>query len=501
MAFKSKKNDTPENAENFKITRTAIKQMYESDQGIKYAANQTGSSNTSLLRNLDIAGFDSKFYNLSSLDEQRKLSEEAYKVLPIYATVIDYLSNMYTWDYIYWPRQIRDTNTKNYGTVYKTMGEIVDGLSIETTYPAVLTNLYVKGAVYLYMMRNTASKTLTTISLPPKYCRTFAQTQYGTYMYQFDFSYFDNLGLSQKELDQVWSMYPSEFHTQYLEYKQDSKKQWQLANPKFAGAILLNDIGFPTKLNILRSILQYEQYAENELQRSEQQLDKIIAHKMPTWEDKLVVGIEEMAELHKSMAAQLAKNNHTRLMTTFGDMDVLSVGNDESKENKTLENAYAAIYDNAGENNGLFSATQKESLDYSLRRDESIVWKFVQQLTSIFNIAINNSFNFKGYQCDLNILPITNYNRKDMMEIYKQGATLGVGKLEYIISTGTKQVDIQAKIDLENYLNLEQLKPLSTSYTQNDNSKTENAEKEAQKVEEQENVETDEVTINEDDTK
>ena len=56
------------------------------------------------------------------------------------------------------------------------------------------------------------------------------------------------------------------------------------------------------------------------------------------------------------------------------------------------------------------------------------------------------------------------------MNIYKEGATLGVSKIEYIVSTGTKQVDIGSKYELENYLKLDKLKPLSTSYTQNDNS-------------------------------
>lgn len=80
-----------------------------------------------------------------------------------------------------------------------------------------------------------------------------------------------------------------------------------------------------------------------------------------------------MSELHKSMANILSKNNHIKLMTTFGDMDVLSIGEDDSKENKTLTNAYNAIYDNSGENNSLFNANTKESLIYGLRRDESIV--------------------------------------------------------------------------------------------------------------------------------
>lgn len=65
------------------------------------------------------------------------------------------------------------------------------------------------------------------------------------------------------------------------------------------------------------------------------------------------------------------------------------------------------------------------------------------------------------------------YNENDKILLYKEGATLGVTKLEYIVSTGVKQINLESKFNLEDFLKLDQLKPLSTSYTQNDNSKTE----------------------------
>lgn len=60
-----------------------------------------------------------------------------------------------------------------------------------------------------------------------------------------------------------------------------------------------------------------------------------------------------------------------------------------------------------------------------------------------------------------------------MLINYKDAATLGVGKLEYIVASGVKQIDIPAKIELENFLQLDKLKPLSTSYTQKDNNQQE----------------------------
>ena len=472
----------------FKITRTKIKEMYESDVSIKRNVNKN-TATAATINNLSTDSLNSNYYNLTvELETQRRYSNELYSFYPIYAGILDYLSNMYLWRYTYIPRIIKERATNaDYKEIYDLMGEVIDGLSIETTFPMILTQLYIDGAVFLITTKNTSSKTITTLALPTKYCRVNAITQFGTYTYQFDFSYFDSLSLSKDELALIFNYYPKEMLDMYNAYLTDKQNlRWQVFDAKYAAALLLNKNGFPTKLKSIFSILQYDQYLANELERNSQQLDKIIAHKMPTWEDKLVVEIDEMSQLHKSMANILSKNNHIKLMTTFGDMDVLSIGEDDSKENKTLTNAYNAIYDNSGENNSLFNADTKESLIYGLRRDESIVWKYVQQLVNFYNLTVNNSFNFKGYQCDFSMLPITVYNENEKILLYKEGATLGITKLEYIVSTGIKQINLESKIALENYLKLDQLKPLSVSYTQNDNSK----QKDDTNTTEQENKDT-----------
>lgn len=63
-------------------------------------------------------------------------------------------------------------------------------------------------------------------------------------------------------------------------------------------------------------------------------------------------------------------------------------------------------------------------------------------------------------------MPISFYNYSDDMRIYKENATLGVGKLDYIIATGIKQKDIVDQLYLEDFLKLDDIKPMQTSYTQ-----------------------------------
>lgn len=64
------------------------------------------------------------------------------------------------------------------------------------------------------------------------------------------------------------------------------------------------------------------------------------------------------------------------------------------------------------------------------------------------------------------MLRISHYSYEEDVKSYRENATLGVGKLDYLVAAGIKQKNIQDRIELENFLQLDQLKPLQTSYTQ-----------------------------------
>lgn len=448
--------------------------MYDDDQGLKNRVRQNSAASASI-NNLTLDDFASRYFALGALAQQRKYSAEAYTFYPIYAQLIDTLANMYQCKYIYTPHKAKQSAEKaNYEEVYNLMGEVVDGISIETTVPNLLTKLFIDGVVNFTCVKNKASNTIATLVLPAERCRKSTMTQYGTYVIQFDFQYFDNLGLSQEQLEIAFSLYPEEFRKLYNDYKVDSNLRWAVLDPKYSTAIQLNDNGFPTKLKALFALKRYDEYSDNELERNTQQLEKIVTHVLPTWEDKLIVDMDEMKELHQSMAKTLAaKTKHCRLFSSFGDIDVKSISDSGTQENKVLANAYDAIYNDSGENQAVFSSDTAEALALNITRDESIVFKYIQQIINFYNVSVNNLFNFKGYQCDIEMLPISHYNYKDRLETYRQSATLGVGKLEFIVAAGIKQSHIPDKFTLEDYLQLDKLKPLSTSYTQSDNAKKE----------------------------
>lgn len=176
--------------------------------------------------------------------------------------------------------------------------------------------------------------------------------------------------------------------------------------------------------------------------------------------------MDEVKELHHSMRKIIDRGERTKLVTTFGDIKVERVSDSDTAENQVLTKAFQAIFNNAGFNSGVFAAESVEALKMALRRDRGFVWKFVQSLVNFYNITINNWFDFKTYEANLDILPISPYTYNDDIKVYKDNATLGVGKIDYFIAAGVKQKNLADMLDLEKYLHLDRITPMQTSYTQ-----------------------------------
>ena len=453
----------------------SLKSMYADDQSSRRRQDNkpnyqaTDYENAAAVRK---ALWDSIGDPSSLVETSRKL----YATNPVYASVINYLADMYTWNYKVIPHKLyakskaklkKKMKDDDFQLMYNLMLEVVDGLSIETKFPALLTLLFTTGSVYFTTYCDEENYAIDTILLPNKYCRKIGETQFGTAIIQLDMSYIDDLGGNSDELKKAFlDGFPVEFKKYYNAYKRDSKKRWTTLDPRFSSAILLNDAAIPTFFYLYGGILDYEKYQDNELQRNENLLKYIVVQTMPHYEDKLIFEVDEVEALHKSLRRIVETNDKARLITTYGDIKVAKIAENDTSENEVLSKAFKAIFNNAGFNSAIFTAESVNALQMSLVRDKGFVWRYVQKLVNFYNIAINNWFDFKTYQADIEILPISPYTISDDIKRYKENATLGVGKLDYFIASGIKQKNIQDQLDLEDFLKLDGIKPMQTSYTQ-----------------------------------
>lgn len=320
--------------------------------------------------------------SFTNTDRAVKVSQNLYATNLIYANTIDYLCNMCMWRYKVTPHKVyanskekdkKPIKDDEYLLNYHLMLEVVDGLSIETKFPAILRNLFINGAVYFTTIINEESYTVDTLLLPSKYCRKIGETQYGTALIEFDCSYFQDVGLTEEQLKEYFKSFPKEFEKGYRKYLKDSNERWMELDPHFSSGLMLNDYGIPTYLYILGSILDYEKYQDNELERNENALKYIVVQTMPHYEDKLIFEMDEVKALHQSMKKVIDKGEKARLLTTFGTINVEKLADNDTVENQVLTKAFKAIFNNAGFNSNIFTSDSVTALKYSLIRDRGLV--------------------------------------------------------------------------------------------------------------------------------
>ena len=81
-------------------------------------------------------------------------------------------------------------------------------------------------------------------------------------------------------------------------------------------------------------------------------------------------------------------------------------------------------------------------------------------------MTFNNLINFKPYQCQINLLPISVQCESDDVHRYIEYAGAGIGRLQAAVATGMKQRNLYANYELEEFLDLDNiLKPLQSMYT------------------------------------
>ena len=460
---------------NFKIARIKkLKELYADEISRQERQNQTPTYNTVLPTT---AAEVRELLSRSIADNSQAVegSKQLYAINPIYKTFVDYLSNMFFWNYKVIPHKVyskskaknrKQVDYENYQILYNLMLEITDGLSIPTKFPSMLTRLFLEGEIFFTTYSDEESLTIDTILLPTKYCRRVGETQYGTQIIEFDFSYFTQLGLNNEDLTDFFKSYPKEFKTKFNRYQNDNSLRWQQLDPHFSSGVALNEVGVPTYFYLYGSILDYEKYQDNELERNENLLKYLVVHEMPHYNTDLIFETDEVKAIHASLKKKIEVNDKAKLVTTWGKMYVEKMSENDTAENQVLTKAFNTIFNNGGLNYNIFNNDSVEALKTSIRRDKSLVWKYVQQLLSFYNICINNYYDFKGYEADIEILRISPYTYNDDIRIYKDDATLGVNKLDFIIASGVKQRNISDQLILEDFLGLQNITPMQTSYTQ-----------------------------------
>ena len=166
----------------------------------------------------------------------------------------------------------------------------------------------------------------------------------------------------------------------------------------------------------------------------------------------LIFDVDEAKDLHDNAVQMLARAIGVDVMTTFADVDEISVSDNTTSTTKDdLEKVERTVYNNLGISQNLFNTDGNLSLEKSILNDEGNMRSLLLQFISFYDIITQEkSPNKKKYTFRFYMLETTQYNYKEISKMYKEHMQTGFSKMLPQIALGHSQSFILNSIYFEN---------------------------------------------------
>lgn len=400
----------------------------------------------------------------------RELSRFFYRTNGTYRNNVNFLSTLSKYDNIVIP--IYDVNKKiaKEKTISNFYGacEFVDDLNLPINFSHITREVLLSG-IYYGILREDEGK-YTIQDLPIEFCRVRFKDFNDLDVVEFNLNYFLRI-LDENERIEVVKTFPKIIQQAYSLW--DSNK---LLNPWVELPAGVGGVSFsfgdktPLLISAIPDLYKMEAAIDRETRRDEKELYKLLIQKMPIDnKGELVFELEEVADIHESVAAMLRDHDTIDVLTTFGETELESLQDSTAaaQSSDRIQKYKTSAYDSLGRSSILFNAEGSSSLVYSIQRDEALIFSLLQQYAVWIKYQINERFARPNLHFDFTFLPTTMFNQEKIQKQYFQGAQYGYSKMYAAVALGIKQTNQLSLMSFENELLKmhEKMIPLQSTYT------------------------------------
>ena len=317
---------------------------------------------------------------------------------------------------------------------------------------------------------------VTVQDLPIQYCRTRFKDLNNLNILEFDLRYFEHI------VDEILR---EEAVLTFPEIVQKAWKKWVRGNKRDDPWVMISaangGVSFcfahdqtPLLIASIPELKKLDDAIKREQKRDENELYKLLIERMPINSNgQLVFQLDEVADIHASVASMLQDIDTVDVLTTFGEAELESLQDSSaaSQSSDRIEKYKKNSWDALGRGELLFNATNSSSLAYSIKKDETLMTAYLNVYETWIKYLINERFNRNGLSFDFEILPLTVFNRQDLQTSYFRGAQYGYSKMFAGVAMGIKQMDQLSLMNFENeFLEMStKMVPLQSSYTTSGN--------------------------------
>jgi hypothetical protein len=405
----------------------------------------------------------------------REVSNYFFAVSGEYRRLVFYYSSILTFDNLVIPiiKNQEQLDQKNFESGFQKAVNYMDDSNSKQTNRFV-SFITVKDGVF-YGYERDLEGVIAIQQLPPEFCRSRYKLN-GNYAVEFNFKYFDTFRNTEDKIE-AFEMFPNEFLQLYNIYRENSQNiknpEWQLLNPEFARCHKMFDNGTPLLSPVFTELVTLSEYKVLDKAQSEMDLYKLIVQKAPidSKTNMPIFKLEELQELHGN-AKKMITQEGVDVLTTLLDVEAINLQEKGQTIRDNIERASNNVHRTTGTSSILFDSGTKGGsigLDKSIKVDESMMFTLLDQFKTWYEVKLNvYLISSRNYNFEVLFPEITIFNRKEMFEIYKTGATLGYSKLLPLCAMGIKQTTFMNLLNVEQniYGLQDKMIPLQTSFVQ-----------------------------------
>lgn len=401
--------------------------------------------------------------------ELRQLSHYFYSYSGEYRQIIDYTANLPSWRYVLSPNFIIDEKT-DFETLHKNKLKAekeIDKLNLSHELTKV-SNIAWKQDVF-YGYEHESKDSFTIKSMNPDYCRLSNRDLDGVFLYEFDFSYFDNN-------TELLSSYPEEFTRLYSVYQSTSEKWQELSSDRaFAFKVYEEVESHPIipYAVMFEPLFDLDEYKKIQKARAKMDNFMLLIQKIPmndknTNMDEFLLSLDLAGQFHESASNALGRDSGVGLITS--PMEIQAVKTDKSgKDKDSVANALREVYNSSGISQFLFNSEKSSNVgvNKSIIVNEQKAYKFMKQVERWLNRKLKRMS--EKYKMKLQFLEITSFDEGEAFDMYLTAAQNGFPTIEHAsASLGVNSLDFHNRLMMNNYAENyhEMMQPLKTSHTQ-----------------------------------
>lgn len=395
----------------------------------------------------------------------RELSRFFYRYSGIYHRVLIYYASLLLYDYVVTPKMTKAVDKNKMLTRYNNALEFLDKLRVAENFKSITEKILKQGVYYGFL--RIFPDGVVFQELPIEWCRSRYKNDCNVNILEFNVRYFDTITMGT-EREEVLASFPRQV-VQYYNNRDSMEDTWMRV-PDTLGVVFYFEDFIPFFVSAIPEIYRLEQAQDREADRDAEELQKLLIVRMPISNktDELIFSDDEVEIMHAGMVNMLKNNDYINVLTTYGDASLEQAQNTSSQaQRNSLEKFTDTVYDYLGVSKLLFNAEGNTALKYSVDKDTALMFRFADQFATWLTFIVNHYYSNPSVSFDVEFLPTTIHNRKELMDTYLKGAQYGYSKIYVGVSQGIKQSNLTNLVKFENeILGLaDQMIPLQSSHT------------------------------------